>query len=129
MSQAKLDSSFDKDFENLFNTDVDAKDDDWADVAVETRAAAVKPVAVVSTNEPLAVARLPVLDGLARPHELFTSTAPYILIVEERGATIVVQCSHEPSLELLAAYLNKWSKSNPNDSLKVTTPCTARLPY
>ncbi|KAJ7446702.1 hypothetical protein FB451DRAFT_1055014, partial [Mycena latifolia] len=117
VSQSKLDSSFDKDFENLFNTYVDAKDDDWADVAVETRA---KPTTTVfAPNEPPPVTRLPVLDALARPHELFTANGPYILIVEERGAMIVVQCSHEPSLELLAAYLNKWGKSNPNDSLKV----------
>jgi hypothetical protein len=118
VSQARLDSSFDKDFENLFNTEVDAKDsEDWADVAAETR---VKPATSSYANEPPSVTRLPVLNALARPNELFASTAPYILIVEERGATIVVQCSHEPSLELLAAYLNKWGKSNPNDSLKVS---------
>ncbi|KAJ7130621.1 hypothetical protein C8R44DRAFT_906299 [Mycena epipterygia] len=118
VSQSKLDSSFERDFENLFNTDVDAKDDDWADVAVETRATAKPAAATFSSNEEPSVARLPVLDALARPHELFRNTAPYILMVEDRGATIVVQCSHEASLELLAAYLNKWSKSNPNDSLK-----------
>ncbi|KAJ6591466.1 hypothetical protein DFH09DRAFT_1273405 [Mycena vulgaris] len=117
VSQSKLDASFDKDFENLFNTEIDAKDDDWADVAAETRAAA-KGATISFPNEAPSVTRLPVLDGLARPQELFTSTGPYILIVEERGAMIVVQSSHEPSLELLAAYLNKWSKSNPNDSLK-----------
>ncbi|KAJ7696571.1 hypothetical protein B0H17DRAFT_1198082 [Mycena rosella] len=116
VSQSKLDSSFDKDFENLFNTDIDAKDDDWADVEVETRTATVNPATISSPYEPPSVVRLPVLDALARPLELFTSTGPYILIVEERGGMIVVQCSHEPSLELLAAYLNKWSKSNPNDS-------------
>ncbi|KAJ7170486.1 hypothetical protein C8R43DRAFT_1120911 [Mycena crocata] len=121
VSQSKLDSSFEKDFENLFNTEIDAKDGDWADVAAETRVVGkpiVNEATIPSASEPPAVARLPVLDGLARPRDLFTSTGPYILIVEERGAMIVVQCSHEPSLELLAAYLNKWSKPNPNDSLK-----------
>ncbi|KAJ7504295.1 hypothetical protein B0H11DRAFT_1905555 [Mycena galericulata] len=118
VSQSKLDSSFDKDFENLFNADTDMKEDDWADVAAETRMAA-KPATTSSAIEPPAsVARMPVLDGLARPQELFTSNGPYILIVEERGATIVVQCSHEPTLELLAAYLNKWAKSSSNDSLQ-----------
>jgi hypothetical protein len=48
------------------------------------------------------------------------TTGPYILIVEERVPNIVIQCSHEPSLELIAAYLNKWGKSNLNDSLKVS---------
>ncbi|KAJ7180747.1 hypothetical protein C8R46DRAFT_1070475, partial [Mycena filopes] len=48
----------------------------------------------------------------------FTSSGPYILVVEERGGVIVVQCSHEPSLELVAAYLKKWGKPNANDSLR-----------
>ncbi|KAJ6619865.1 hypothetical protein B0H10DRAFT_1126150 [Mycena sp. CBHHK59/15] len=119
VSQSQLDSCFDKNFENLFNAEANTKDDDWADVAAETHVAA-KPSTVSEAfhNGSPPVARLPVLDVLSRPQELFKTTGPYILIVEERGAAIVVQSSHEPSLELLAAYLNKWSKSNPNDSLK-----------
>ncbi|KAJ7782063.1 hypothetical protein DFH07DRAFT_728883, partial [Mycena maculata] len=113
VSQSKLDSSFDKDFENLFNAEAGGKEDDWADIASETRVATTS-----SGIEVPAVARLPVLGALARPQELFSSNGPYILIVEERGAMLVIQCSHEPSLELLSAYLKKWAKTNPNDSLR-----------
>jgi len=116
VSQTKLDSNYDRCFENLFN---DANDGDWADVLVETQApTATATPGAISSNERPSVTRLPVLDALSRPPELFKMTGPYILIVEERVPHIIVQCSHEPSLELLAAYLNKWGKSNPDDSLK-----------
>ncbi|KAJ7043705.1 hypothetical protein C8F04DRAFT_1389816 [Mycena alexandri] len=119
VSQSKLDSSFDKCFENLFN----GKDDDWADVVVEAARVVKAPAAgpaVPSFSEPQvqSVTRLPILDALARPTDLFTGSGPYVLIVEERGPVIVVQCSHEPSLELVSAYLKKWAKPNMNDSLK-----------
>jgi hypothetical protein len=119
VSQSQLDSSYDKSFENLFNAS--AKDDDWADVVVEKQVPATPTAgAAFSSSSGPSVARLPVLDALSRPPELFKTTGPYILIVEERVPNIVIQCSHEPSLELIAAYLNKWGKSNPNDSLKVS---------
>ncbi|KAF7308885.1 hypothetical protein MKEN_01088800 [Mycena kentingensis (nom. inval.)] len=124
-SQSKLETGFDKDFENLFGGEGDGNDDDWAEVVkVETRAGLPPPRVVANAalaafeKEAPLVERMPVLDGLARPNQLFASTAPYILMVEERGATIVVQSSHEPSLELLSAYLKKWSKGNPNDSMR-----------
>ncbi|KAJ7066526.1 hypothetical protein C8F01DRAFT_1248530 [Mycena amicta] len=125
VSQAKLESGLDKDFENLLNED--AKEDDWAEVKVEavsSRATAtlpparVVPVSTAVVNNLPTVERMPVLDGLARPNQLFAATGPYILTVEERGATIFVQSSHEPSLELLSSYLKKWSKTNPNDSMR-----------
>ncbi|KAF7309893.1 hypothetical protein MIND_00361600 [Mycena indigotica] len=121
VSQAKLETGLDKDLENLFNDD--AKDDDWAEVKVEAISTrpTLPPARVTAVAAPIGdelpiIERMPVLDGLARPNQLFQSTAPYILIVEERGATIVVQSSHESSLELLSSYLNKWSRGNPNDS-------------
>ncbi|KAF7308447.1 hypothetical protein HMN09_00693600 [Mycena chlorophos] len=117
VSQAKLETGFDKDFENLFKDT--APDDDWAEVKVPT----LPPPRVATTSSQVVdelptVERLPVLDGLARPNQLFASTAPYILIVEERGAVIVVQCSHEATLELMSSYLKKWIKINPNDSMR-----------
>ncbi|KAF7356512.1 hypothetical protein MVEN_00984700 [Mycena venus] len=115
VSQLKLDSTYDKCFENLF----EAKDEGWADLATETHVS-VAPTAgaTSSSSERPYMSRLPVLDALSRPPDLFKSTAPYTLIVEERSPNILVQCSHEPSLELIAAYLNKWGKTNPNDSEK-----------
>jgi hypothetical protein len=77
------------------------------------------PVSSSNSFSSPSVARLPVLDVISRPPELFKTTGPYILIVKERVPNIVIQCSHEPSLELITAYLNKWGKTNPNDSLKV----------
>ncbi|KAJ7759211.1 hypothetical protein B0H16DRAFT_632359 [Mycena metata] len=117
VSQSRLDSSFDKCFENLFNSN--GKDEDWADVIVNAPHV-VKAPAAGSFSEPQvqSVTRLPTLDALARPNELFTGSGPYVLIVDERGPVIVVQCSHEPSLELVSAYLKKWAKPNMNDSLK-----------
>ncbi|KAK7025223.1 hypothetical protein R3P38DRAFT_2708324 [Favolaschia claudopus] len=117
VSQIKLDSTYDKCFENLFNSD--AKDEGWADLATDTNVsvAPTTGAAAASADRPY-MSRLPVLDGLARPPELFKTTSPYILIVEERSPNIVVQGSHEPSLELIVAYLTKWGKANPNDSQK-----------
>ncbi|KAF7356429.1 hypothetical protein MVEN_00975800 [Mycena venus] len=109
VSQLQLDSNYDRCFENLFNPDV--KDEGWADLVSGTPTTG----AFASSNERPYMTRLPVLDALARPPDLFKSTAPYTLIVEERSPRIVVQCSHEPSLELIAAYLNKFGKTNPDD--------------
>ncbi|CAK5267668.1 unnamed protein product [Mycena citricolor] len=128
-SHSSLDSGFDRDFENLLNADA-PKDEEWAEVvvgktvpaeAVPTPAGAVHggSVPAAYTVQPAAsVSRLPVVDALARPRELFATASPHNLIVEERNGSIVVQGSHEPSLELLASYLSKWGKSNPNDSTK-----------
>ncbi|KAJ6515050.1 hypothetical protein C8R47DRAFT_500782 [Mycena vitilis] len=117
VSQTKLDSTYDKCFENLFNAD--AKDADWDDLAVEAPiSVAQRSGAISPSDEAQTVIRLPVLDAIARPPDLFKTSGPHILIVEERVPHIIVQSSHEPSLELLAAYLNKWGKSNPNDSQK-----------
>ncbi|KAJ7255507.1 hypothetical protein B0H12DRAFT_535500 [Mycena haematopus] len=115
LSQITLDSTYDKCFENLFNAD-----ESWADLATDTHVSALRARVIPSEspNEAPSTTRMPVLDGVLRPPELFRSTGPYILIVEERSPHIVVQCSHEPSLELIQAYLNKWGKTNPNDSQK-----------
>jgi hypothetical protein len=116
-SQSKLDSGFDKDFENLFNPDADSKEDDWAEVGVASVVAArASAPTTMGATEPPAVRRLPLLDALPRPQELFMSNGPYSLIVEERGPRIIVQCSHEPSLELLGTYLKRWAKVNPHDT-------------
>ncbi|KAF8216609.1 hypothetical protein K438DRAFT_2007441 [Mycena galopus ATCC 62051] len=103
LSQTRLDSTYDKCFENLLNAE-----EGWADLATDT------PAQVSDAS----VSRMPVLDVLLRPPDLFKFTGPYTLIVEERTPHIAVLCSHEPSLELIQAYLNKWGKTNPNDSLK-----------
>ncbi|KAF9460027.1 hypothetical protein BDZ94DRAFT_1266936 [Collybia nuda] len=115
-AQSKVESTFDKDFESIFTPsgDVSVNDDGWAEVASEPHAPALRvPPSQPSEDHPT-IRRLPNSDTLPRPTELFAKTPPYFLKLD--GNTI--QCSHEPSLELLAAYLNKWGKTNTNDSLR-----------
>lgn len=65
------------------------------------------------------VERIPNLATIARPPDLLT-TVPYILTVTQNGKDFIrIDCSHEPTLELLAAYLKKWNRTNPNDSQRV----------
>ncbi|KAJ6518895.1 hypothetical protein C8R45DRAFT_949655 [Mycena sanguinolenta] len=108
LSQNTLDSTYDKCFENLFNSATNT----------HVSATTARVIPSESSTERPATTRMPLLDAVLRPPELFKSTGPYILIVEERSPHIVVQCSHEPSLELIQAYFSKWGKTNPNDSLK-----------
>jgi len=103
-------SGYEKDFEALFVDKPSGKDDEWAHIEDELDTASIKPAPASKV-----AGRLPTLDMLARPDELFLTTTPYILMVELRGNSMIeVQCSHSKSLELLAAYLRKWGKSNPN---------------
>ncbi|KAK0495995.1 hypothetical protein EDD18DRAFT_1353614 [Armillaria luteobubalina] len=59
---------------------------------------------------------LPDLGSLSPPFELFTITAPYILTVSLPDSpglpTLVVDCSHEPTLELLNTYLKCWADTH-----------------
>ncbi|KAJ7879958.1 hypothetical protein B0H14DRAFT_3858236 [Mycena olivaceomarginata] len=96
VSQIKFDSTYDKCLENLFNAD-----EGWADLATETYVPAPPTIGVGPSEERLSVTRLPVLDALARPPDLFK-----------------YHC-HEPSLELIVSYFTKWGKTNPNDSERV----------
>jgi hypothetical protein len=58
------------------------------------------------------VQKLPQLNMLDRPEDL-CARAPYHLILRESDRCIAVTSSHQPSLELLAGYLKKWTKANP----------------
>lgn len=68
---------------------------------------------------PSGARRLPDMKALRRPIELFKATTPYVMIVDATTSPLVVECSHQPSLETLAGYLKTWSKQNTNDSLRV----------
>ncbi|KAF8893215.1 hypothetical protein CPB84DRAFT_1826061 [Gymnopilus junonius] len=52
------------------------------------------------------------------PTELFKNTTPYIVRVDARTSPLIVEASHQPSLDLLVSYLKKWAKQNRQDSLK-----------
>lgn len=121
--QTKTVAAFDSDFENLLAAPGTAavNEEGWADVVAEPAAPApVLASATQPVQERSAIERLPVLGALARPNELFNTTAPYIMIIDCGVWPFSVECSHEPSLELLCQYLNKWGKTNVNDSLRVS---------
>ncbi|ESK91319.1 hypothetical protein Moror_2782 [Moniliophthora roreri MCA 2997] len=121
--QSRLSSIWDSCFDNFFtNAEPSsvAAEDDWADVTEEpqTRQRAVANGSNAPQPSQHQVERLPTINALARPNELFVSTTPHILMVHYRTDKITVQCSHQPSLELLETYLKKWAKTNTNDSLR-----------
>ncbi|KAI1135476.1 hypothetical protein F5Y05DRAFT_394575 [Hypoxylon sp. FL0543] len=59
---------------------------------------------------------LPDISDLPRPDNLLLKP-PYHLVVYGGGNTVVeVQCSHGPSLQLLAQYLKRWCKVNHQDA-------------
>ncbi len=109
--------------------------DDWANVSVDT--ATGKPAVIdhalwklSSTVVSREVDVLPNYDVLPRPDELLLKP-PYHLTITNTGNQLIdIQCSHSPTLQLLADYLKKWCKTNPEDSRKVNfsfIPC--QLPH
>lgn len=105
-----------RDLDSIFKKkdDKSAEGDDWAKVEMPSRErtqGAASGGAVPT--------RLPSLDMLPRPEDLFESRAPYYIIVEVLHERIVVQASHQPSLELLTEYLRKYRSTMVNDARKV----------
>ncbi|KAF5367950.1 hypothetical protein D9758_004510 [Tetrapyrgos nigripes] len=136
ISQTRSSTFFEKDFDSLFGGapgdssagPIDDEDPDLVHVSnadangKKTSTTVTETVVPVSRTTDVSdlTRRLPALDLLARPNELFKATAPHILMVNQKGDEMTVQCSHEPSLVLLANYLKKWGKTNPNDSLRAS---------
>ncbi|KAL2271398.1 hypothetical protein VTJ83DRAFT_769 [Remersonia thermophila] len=58
---------------------------------------------------------LPNAASLPRPDELLLRP-PYHLTLSHTGDGIELQCSHSPTLKLLAEYLKKWCRTNHNDT-------------
>ncbi|EGX88749.1 hypothetical protein CCM_08795 [Cordyceps militaris CM01] len=83
--------------------------EDWADLGDVTSAVVVAPVAAKGA------AFLPTLNDVPRP-DVLQLQPPYRLMVHDRGNHIEVHCSHGPSLELLAGYLEKWCRAIPGRS-------------
>jgi len=128
--QAEIDAGFDHDLDSLFTPSTLASDglndDEWAEVTeVETYTSKTQPTiitapALIQTAAPPTIPKLPAADTLLRPTELFKTTVPYNLIVDAASSPLTVLGSHQPSLELIASYLKKWTKINAHDSLKVS---------
>jgi hypothetical protein len=97
-----------------------AEDDDWSELtsnadmnSILARSQIILPVQDKSDI-------LPDLQSLPRPEILFRTTIPYILHVNAtEGGKVIVSGSHEPSLRLLAQYLQRWIKTDPRDVRKV----------
>jgi hypothetical protein len=80
---------------------------DWVDVP--SVSGAVAP----------AVISLPSIRTLSKPDTLFPSLLPYYLIVTNSGASIHVEGSHQPTLELLHSYFQMHTRKNMNLSTQV----------
>lgn len=94
-----------------------APPEDWADLGDS------KPTGLPIRTGGAAAASsstfLPTVAEVPRP-DILTHEVPYWLFIHERGNFIEVQCSHSPSLELLAAYLQKWCRTTPNRADRVS---------
>jgi hypothetical protein len=88
--------------------------DDGSDID----AASIMTPATTSIRPAIINDRLPAINMIDRPEDL-CRRPPYHLIVRSTDRKVVVQGSHQPSLELLAEYLKKWSKINHNFVNKV----------
>ncbi|KAI0445182.1 hypothetical protein F4803DRAFT_193305 [Xylaria telfairii] len=101
--------------------------DDWADVAVDNKtgnAAVVEvPIRYGATTQVISPTFdvIPDVGIISRPDELLLKP-PYHLILRDQGReSFEVQCSHSPTLQFIADYLKKWSRTNHNNTTR--PPC------
>lgn len=87
-----------------------SEDSEWATVNLPSRDKT--PASNIPT-------KLPSVQTLARPDILFASQAPYHIIVQITHNGISVQASHQPSLQLLKDYFEKYARVDWNDSNRV----------
>ncbi|KAF5655967.1 cytochrome family 51 (sterol 14-demethylase) [Fusarium heterosporum] len=81
--------------------------DEWADVANEREEQSI-------TLPSATVDYLPDASTMPKPGSLLQN-APYHLFVYASGKNkIEIECSHSQTLEVLAEYLRKWTRINPN---------------
>lgn len=125
---------FATDFETIFHpreaprqiekSQITSKDDeDWAEIESigDSKGLSIKARAPDGGDQK--PDSLPALQTLPRPDILFQTLTPYLIQVSSVGANkITVTGSHEPSLRLLAEYLQRWVKHDPQDVRKVSTP-------
>lgn len=98
-------------------TEIDPSDFDSASVMTP---ATTNRLATRPTNR---LDSLPDINMIERPEDLMKKP-PYHLIVNHSSYSkeIYVQCSHQPSLELMSEYFKRWVKRNHNQTTKVRTP-------
>ena len=95
-----------------------AEDEDWATVTLPSRTRGQATDIIPPTA-------MPTLEELPRPEIILAAQTPYHMIVKVVHNGIIVQCSHQGSLELLAGYVQKYTRDTPNQAVKVS--CAHRL--
>lgn len=99
----------------------------WVEVdAPQASSATVEPLQLrsLSNQEPRTAAQLPVqylpdVASLPRPDEMLLRP-PYYMIVRARGELrIDIECTHGPTLDVIANYLKRWCRTNHSLSTKV----------
>ncbi|KAM0250300.1 hypothetical protein ACHAP5_002359 [Fusarium lateritium] len=100
--------------------------DEWADVGVdEPEERTTKPS--MTGNKAPAIDYLPDPNTLPKPASLLQN-APYHLFVRASGSNnIEIECSHSQTLEILAEYLKRWTRINPNRTDKASTKGSSGL--
>ena len=88
-------------------------DNEWATVSMSSRD---KQVASVASKAP---SKLPSICSLGKPETLFSSQVPYQMILQTTHNGINVQGSHQPSLQLMKDYFQKYARMDRNDSNRV----------
>ncbi|KAK4167134.1 hypothetical protein QBC43DRAFT_8464 [Cladorrhinum sp. PSN259] len=87
--------------------------DDWAQVQLETKQSATQPVDAPSSRP--GVEYLPDVASLPWPDELLLRP-PFHLTLTSSQKLVEIQCSHSPTLKVLAEYLKRWCRTNHNDT-------------
>lgn len=103
--------------------------DDWTDVVVAPASSA--PAAAATASKPAAakVTYLANAETLPRPDELLLLPPYYLSVYAHVRTQVEVQCSHGPSIELLARYLKKWCRANNNLTDRVSPPGGSYVPW
>ena len=97
----------------------DEEASEWTDVIGKKSAGTTtRPAAGLSTK----LDDLPLLDTITRPEQLFADTVPYMLSLTDSLNSIVVQCSHEATLELMKQYFLKYARRSTRSGDAVRAP-------
>ncbi|RMZ86777.1 hypothetical protein DV736_g5995, partial [Chaetothyriales sp. CBS 134916] len=109
-----------QDLDKIFSTAPEPskleEDDEWASDSIQLQPI-LTPVASFSTTsesaQPSIQSSVPVLSALPRPDLLFSRNTPYIIHLRYEGHRVVLQSTHQPSLNLIHDYFSKWSRGDP----------------
>ena len=109
--------------------------DEWADVEMDTATGTPQVVDKAADHQPTtlpaqgsstprparpAVEFLPSTASLPRPDELFLRP-PYHLSLLPLHKEVEIQCSHSPTLKIIADYFGRWCRVNHRDTREVSS--------